>query len=402
MCRPGNPRISIRGPMGRKNGSSRNAKSPASGGEGPGLLRVLLVGQGAPTAGGIPSFITDLTEDEWLLGRVRVEFLNTAPSWTKSPGRMSWGNVRQITRDALSIFRGAMRSDVVHLNLAPAPLLPLLRAIVLVVVVRLTRSRVILHAHTGRLEKCAGDPLYRFFLRVCLRLVHILVVVSKASQEAIGGLRGNAVHLANGVNLAAIEPAPRFVSPPSIVFVGTVCERKGLIDLRDALIKIRRDMHAEALPAHVLIVGDARQEGPGVFERIQLSYGDANLDEVRFLGVLDRPHVLEILRRCDIFCLPSHWEGSPLSLLEAMAAGAAIVATRVGDVPSILEQGKSGLLIDPGDHEALAHALVRLLSDDEERVRLGYEARRRVEDAFDRSDVIRRIYDLYLEAADRS
>jgi glycosyltransferase involved in cell wall biosynthesis len=223
------------------------------------------------------------------------------------------------------------------------------------------------------------------------------VVVSAASDAAIRNLRATAVYLPNGIDVERIVPGLKDGAPPSIVFVGTVCERKGLLDLMNALIEIRGGN--DSLPARVLIIGDARQEGPGVFERIQLRYADAGLDEVLFLGSVDRDRVREILGTAEIFCLPSHWEGSPLSLLEAMAAGAAIVATNVGDVAHILEEGRDGILIKPHDVEALTRALTTLLSDKECRIRLGTNARRRAEHSFARSAVTRRLYELYVEAA---
>jgi glycosyltransferase involved in cell wall biosynthesis len=182
------------------------------------------------------------------------------------------------------------------------------------------------------------------------------------------------------------------------VFVGTVCERKGLEDLRRAFLRLR---DAGSLPdaLSVTIVGDARQEGPGVFERVRDAYAAAGLTMVTFVGARPLEEVRAALARSDIFVLPSHWEGLPLSLLEAMAAGTAVVATRVGDVPEVLDEGRAGVLVSPERPEELASSLARLLGDAEERIRLGDAARRRVREHYDRSAMTARLLQLYRELA---
>jgi len=89
-----------------------------------------------------------------------------------------------------------------------------------------------------------------------------------------------------------------------------------------------------------------------------------------------------LLRDCHIFLLPSRDEGLPIAILEAMAAGRAIVATPVGAIPDAIEDGVTGLVVPPGDAGALASALDRLIGDPALRQRLGDAARTRFEQAF--------------------
>jgi len=81
----------------------------------------------------------------------------------------------------------------------------------------------------------------------------------------------------------------------------------------------------------------------------------------RFLG--HREDVHDLLALCDVFVLPSLSEGMPLSLLEAMGAGVPSVATRVGGVSEVVDHGKTGLLVSPGDSQALAESIIKLLED---------------------------------------
>jgi glycosyltransferase involved in cell wall biosynthesis len=101
---------------------------------------------------------------------------------------------------------------------------------------------------------------------------------------------------------------------------------------------------------------------------------------VSFLGV--RSDMPELLNACDMFALASDWEGRPLSVMEAMAAGLPVVATAVGGIPEIVEDGVTGLLVPPGDTKALAGALECLVRSPQRRRQLG-EAGRAASARFD-------------------
>jgi glycosyltransferase involved in cell wall biosynthesis len=363
-------------------------------------LRVLLVGQGPPARGGIPSFVSSLLHDDVLRSEVRFDFLNTTPAGTKRPGSVSLGNLTQLASDAVGVFRRSGGADVVHLNVASAPLLPLLRALVLSAAARSRGRRVILHAHTGRLHRFAEHFAYRNVLRILVRLVDAFVVVSETEEDAV--FRATArrpIRLPNGVPMRAFETGPKDEDPAEMVFVGTVCERKGLLDLAAALGELERRAPTISNRLRVTIVGDSAQEGPEVMDRIVRRYREDGLGNVAFTGAVERGRVAEVLAGAAIFCLPSHWEGFPLSLLEAMAAGCAPIASDVGAVGWILDQGRAGIVLPPRDPGALADAIGRLLSDPEERRRLGRAARRRVEECFDQGRLVERLADLYRAAA---
>ena len=115
---------------------------------------------------------------------------------------------------------------------------------------------------------------------------------------------------------------------------------------------------------------------------------------VRFLGV--RSDVPEILGAADIFVLPSLWEGNPLAVMEAMAAGKPVIATAVGGVPELIEDGVSGFLVPPGDIDALGEAIWRLaVGEPGLRERIGRAASQRAMERFDVSAVTREYEALY-------
>ncbi|MGB9662819.1 MAG: glycosyltransferase [Moorellaceae bacterium] len=115
---------------------------------------------------------------------------------------------------------------------------------------------------------------------------------------------------------------------------------------------------------------------------------------VLFLGIRD--DVPKLLADSDVFILPSDWEGVPLTVLEAMAAGKPVVATAVGGVPELVEDGVTGILVPPRNPEALAQGILRLAKDPHLRQRMGKAARERALERFDIARTAREYEALYL------
>jgi len=100
----------------------------------------------------------------------------------------------------------------------------------------------------------------------------------------------------------------------------------------------------------------------------------------------------------DVFVLPSLMEGFGIVLLEAMALGKCVVATRVGGIPEIVEHEKTGLLVTPGNVEELMQALLTCITDPSKRCRMGQAAKERVEQQFSVEHMMNGLYEIYWEA----
>lgn len=160
-----------------------------------------------------------------------------------------------------------------------------------------------------------------------------------------------------------------------IVFVGRLAAAKGVPVLLDAFRTVRAS-HPEAT---LTLVGDG-PERPAIEARIAaLGLSEA----VEITGFLSQAEVAGRLARSDVFVLPSFAEGLPVVLMEAMASGLPVVATRIAGVAELVEDGISGLLVPPGDADSLAAGLSALLCDPGRRAAMGRHGRGRVEAAFD-------------------
>lgn len=198
------------------------------------------------------------------------------------------------------------------------------------------------------------------------------------------------VAIPNGIDLKPFRPrlyrdggAKR-----SEVVVGTVARlhpQKGL----DVLVEAARTV-VRAQPGIRFIIG-----GTGPMEsELRSKIASARLDPyVKLCGfVHDVPAFLEKL---DIYVLSSHYEGLPLAVLEAMAAGLPVIATNVGGVPEAVVDGVTGILVPPGQPTALAHAIVRLAIDPELAYNMGSQGRRRAEELFDARLMAERTVEVY-------
>jgi glycosyltransferase involved in cell wall biosynthesis len=143
---------------------------------------------------------------------------------------------------------------------------------------------------------------------------------------------------------------------------------------------------AQATPqlpdALLLLVGPPDRLNPAYTESLQALAQELGLGQrVRFLG--SRSDVPDILRASDVFVLSSDYEGNPLSVLEAMAAGLPVISTAVGGVPELVQHGATGLLVPAGNAHALAEAITQLGCDVHQRTAMGSAARQTALERFD-------------------
>lgn len=143
----------------------------------------------------------------------------------------------------------------------------------------------------------------------------------------------------------------------SILFVGRLVPLKGLNDLIDALHSLK----ADGVKFQCTIVGDGPMRGEIENKLLRLDL----TAEIKITGWLRSlsDELLAQYRQADVLCLPSYSEGLPLVLIEAMANGVAVVASRVGGIPEIVQHEINGLLVDPGDAGGIASSIRRLLTD---------------------------------------
>jgi len=159
-------------------------------------------------------------------------------------------------------------------------------------------------------------------------------------------------------------------APLRILTVGRLEREKGHSILLDAVARVR----GRGLAVTLEVVG-----GGSARERLVAKARDLGIqDYVTFAGKAGQDTIHEHYAAADLFCLPSLGEGVPVVLMEAMAMGLPVIASRVGGVPELVDDGESGKLVSPGDADELAVAIGNLVGDADTRRRMGVVGRERV------------------------
>lgn len=185
--------------------------------------------------------------------------------------------------------------------------------------------------------------------------------------------------LPNAVDTDLFRPSDDDGEPGRIAFAGTLCEKKGIRQLLEALPAVL-ERHPDV---QLDVAGRDWIDEQGSFRaRLEAALDPATAAHVRFLGPVDHAELPEVLARASICAFPSHMEAMPLAWLEGLSVGRAVLAGDIGPAPEVIEDGVSGVLCDPYDPGAIAAALSDLLDDDDRRASLGRAARRRAEREF--------------------
>ena len=256
------------------------------------------------------------------------------------------------------------------------------------------------HEHSWQYYGNRGRMLIDRFL--IARRATRMIAVSAPDRESMISIEhidpSKIVVIPNGIDLGT----PTDVSavrdelglPPgalTIACVGVRVEKRVDLVIR-ALELLRRDQP----DLQLLVIGDYQSE----LETLRELAGSLGLaDRVHFLG--ERHDVPSLLAISDLAVLASDREGAPLAILEYMAAGCAIVASRVGGIPMMIEDGVEGLLVAPGDPERLAKTIGQLAADPARRAELGSAARERQLRDFSLDAVVRQTVELYGESLGR-
>jgi glycosyltransferase involved in cell wall biosynthesis len=186
-------------------------------------------------------------------------------------------------------------------------------------------------------------------------------------------------------------PSPVSSAGKTIVCVGRLSPEKGQAGLLEAFASLRTK-HPEA---SLVLAGD----GPDRSNLGAIAKGLSIGDAVTFVGRLTEEEALAEIARSDVLVLPSFMEGLPIVLMEAMAIGVPVVASRVAGIPELVEDGKTGLLFTPSDWDEFGNCMDRLLSDDKLCAGITERAKARVLDEFDGRKSAAKLAGILLQAS---
>jgi glycosyltransferase involved in cell wall biosynthesis len=269
---------------------------------------------------------------------------------------------------------------LVHVNIAGRG--STVRKTMLLIFARVLGLRYLLHVHDPDYaeEYKRRGRLMRSLITLIFRRAEIVLVLGERDRQALLKLLGLPEDRIATLHNAVPDPRPpprqprSAVRQPRLLFLGDLSQRKGVPELLQAL----------ASPALSSRRWRATLAGGGSVEHFRHLATDLGIaDKTEFPGWVDAERVGALCAAAEVLVLPSHAEGLAMSVLEGLSYGLAVVTTPVGAHSEVIEPEVSGLFVAPGDVDALASGLVRVIDDDGLRERLGIGARRRFLENFD-------------------
>ncbi|MDY0884062.1 glycosyltransferase family 4 protein [Dongia soli] len=230
-------------------------------------------------------------------------------------------------------------------------------------------------------------PLTRLVWRQAAHVVANSGGLQQLARQALPEIKIEVIP--NGVDLNSFVPAqhPASGGPLALLSVGRLHVQKGLDVLLQAMAKLPPQLRDAC---RLILVGDGPERGP--LQELASQLGLSQL--IEFRGWVDRAEIAAIYAAADLFVFPSRDEGMPNAVLEAMASGLPIVATRISGSEELVVEGGNGLLVEVDDAEALAAALGRLIENASLRMQMGHASRQRIEERYSWPLTAKAYYDM--------
>lgn len=287
----------------------------------------------------------------------RPEWLWRAAQWSKRGGRTA--------RDALRLRRTIREHDVrVVVTSSTVSMSPVLAG-------RLARVPVLVHARDSLTSSLAG-----VVQRMHSALADTVIAISDVGTKPFERGTARVVRIYDGIELPDQPvPPPAFAQPLRLCVVAAIDRNKG----QDIAVKALAMLNERGVAATLELIGPTpdrpfAQELRALARRLKVEH------LVRFAG--ETADIDGALRKVDVVLLPSRGEGTPLSLMEALARGRPVVASRVGGIPEVVRHGETGILTPVHDAEQIATAIAEISADPQAALEMAARGRADIEERF--------------------
>jgi glycosyltransferase involved in cell wall biosynthesis len=263
------------------------------------------------------------------------------------------------------------RPSLVYFTIVPTGKI-FYRDALITALIKLFRRRIVFHLHKRGIEEMAnGSRHKRWLLRRTFKGVTAICLSEKLTADIRTIYKPEPFILPNGIEIVNKRIIERNNAAPRILYLSNLVINKGI----EVFLKSLVELHKQGCLFHARIVGAPVDY---TIEQAKAYCAAAGIEHlVDVVGPMFGADKFDELEMADIFVLPSFTECVPLSILEAMQFGLPVVATCVGGIPDILQEGVNGLLVPPGSVKDLSARLKQLLLNQPQRVQMGLNARER-------------------------
>lgn len=341
-------------------------------------IKVLMLGPDRRVHGGISAVVNNFY-DAGLDEKISLAYIGTM---------VEGGKLRKLLKAAEAFGLFLMKApgcQIVHVNMASDS--SYYRKAVFIKTAKLLGKKIVIHQHGGDFESFyykEQDERGRAKIDRVLSMGDAFLVLAPYWQDLFAHMvpRERITVLPDTILLP--KQGEKEYGQHRLLFLGRLCRSKGIGELLKAVSSLRQEY-----PEIHLYLG-------GIWEDQELKReAERCRDFVTWLGWIEKEEKEKYLNLCDIFVLPSYFEGQSVSILEAMGAGCAIVASQVGGIPQMITEGETGVLVAPKNMESLEEGLRRALSDVELCRRMGKQAREKVKREFSIEGSMDKLLEIY-------
>lgn len=341
-------------------------------------MKVLMIGPARSVNGGISAVVNNYYK-AGLDKKVQLQYIGTMEDGSK------WHKLKIAVKAFVEFVTKVSKYDLVHIHMASDS--SLYRKIPFIILTKMFRKKLIIHQHGGNIKQfyyseCSEKR--REFIKKVLQKADAFVVVAPYLKDIFKDIvkEEKIIVLPNAIEIS--KEIKTDYSRQNLLFLGRLCKEKGISELLEVVKELKQEF-----PGLQLYLGGVWAEEE--LEKKAQMCGDF----VHHLGWIDAEKKEEYLRKCNIFVLPTYFEGLPMSLLEGMAYGCACVATEVGGIPQVMTDRKDGLMIPAKDVQALKGAIRELLVNSDLQKEIGTNARKTVENNYEIGQSISGLMQIY-------
>lgn len=353
-------------------------------------LKICFVAPLPPPYGGIANWMAMMCRymDGEKKEEISYEVINTAPKKRVTEGRTLWqrivGGGIEMFRVRKTLQRALTISQYDCVHIATSGHLSFIRDRVLFSMIKKHKAKTLYHIHFGRVPCILQNTGWeKLLLKANLKDCDSVLAIDRSTYQALqqSGYNSKAYHIPLPINLKEL-PGKLPVREKVISFVGWVVYTKGIEELLEAWDNILKD----GTDWRIQLIGPCAESYK---QKLLAKY---SCKQVEFCGELSHEETLKQVNRSKIFVLPSYTEGFPNSVVEAMALGTVIVATRVGAIPEMLD-GECGYLTDKQDADSLEQALREAMNA--KNSEYGANARKKVKSEYEMQKVMEQYMKLW-------
>lgn len=341
-------------------------------------LKILMIGPDRSVHGGISGVVNNFYA-AGLAEKVDLTYVGTMVDGSK---------IRKLLQAIKAYIRFCTKlshSDIVHVNMASD--VSYYRKSLFIRTAYWFHKKIIIHQHGGDFQTFYHSQLSdkgKKRLRAVFTKADAVIVLTSFWEDFFAQIvdKKKIVIIPNGISLPKMSS--RKYGTHKLLFLGRICKEKGIEELLAVVAELSQKYK------------DIQLYLGGIFEDESLKVlAEQHKETITLLGWIEGSEKEKYLEFCDIYVLPSYFEGQPVSVLEAMSYASCVVASRVGGIPQMIEDNESGLLIEPRDQDSLKKALITVLEDERLCTRLGMTAREKVQKEFSIDQCIEKLLSLY-------